>query len=102
MYTIFFPTKARIGVFRYVGVILLSLLAIPYVIVGENAAALWVIFGRKMTFDIIQKDPTMSNTTTTTTSKSNNSNKADNAKSALLGHSQISNNTTTMEKAEIV
>jgi len=72
-------SPARIGWFRYIGVILLSLCAIPFVIVGENAAALWVIFGRKMTFDIIQKDPAMTATqskakagvTTTSTTTAN-------------------------------
>ena len=88
--------------FRYAGVILLSLLAIPYVMVGENAAALWVIFGRKMTFDIIQKDPTMSKASTTSTSKTKNFDKAENAKSAIHSHAQISSNTTTVEKVEIV
>ena len=51
--------SARIGKCRYFGVILLSIFAIPYVLVGENAAAIWVIFGRKVSFDIIQKDPSM-------------------------------------------
>jgi len=50
-------SPARIGWCRYIGVILLSLAAIPYVIVGENAAAIGVIFGRKISFDLIQKDP---------------------------------------------
>lgn len=50
-------SPVRLGWCRYVGVVLLSIVSILVVIVGENLAAVAVIFRRNHVFEIIEKDP---------------------------------------------
>jgi len=50
-------SPVRIGWLRYFSMILLSLVSMLIVIVGENMAAILVIFGKRPKFEIVNKDP---------------------------------------------